>query len=77
MAFYRDNEGFYGCYLHDPLAMAVAIDPSLVRTESLHMMVETEGRFTTGMSLADRELRWHKKTYLPQIVFLNEDTPSL
>jgi inosine-uridine nucleoside N-ribohydrolase len=29
MAFYRDNEGFYGCYLHDPLAMAVAIDPSL------------------------------------------------
>lgn len=62
MAFYRDNEGFYGCYLHDPLAMAVAIDSSLVTTESLHMMVETEGRFTTGMSLADRRDRRDEET---------------
>jgi inosine-uridine nucleoside N-ribohydrolase len=61
MAFYRDNEGFFGCYLHDPLAMAVAIDPSLVTTESLHMMVETEGRFTRGMSLADRRDRRDEK----------------
>ena len=53
MAFYRDNEGFHGCYLHDPLAMGVAIDPSLVSTEALHVAVETEGRFTSGMSLAD------------------------
>lgn len=53
MAFYRDNEGFYGCYLHDPLALAVAIDPSLVETESLYMVVETEGHFTKGLSLAD------------------------
>ncbi|MGB3515893.1 MAG: nucleoside hydrolase, partial [Elainellaceae cyanobacterium] len=30
MAFYRDNEGFHGCYLHDPLAVGVAIAPSLV-----------------------------------------------
>ncbi len=67
MAFYRDNEGFYGCYLHDPLAMAVAIDPSLVRTESLHMMVETEGRFTTGMSLADRRDRRDEETNPPNV----------
>ena len=53
MGFYRDNEGFHGCYLHDPLALAVAIDPSLVKTQSLYMMVETEGRFTKGLSLAD------------------------
>ncbi|MEO1376941.1 MAG: nucleoside hydrolase [Cyanobacteria bacterium J06635_10] len=53
MAFYREREGFYGCYLHDPLALAVAIDPSLVTTESLYMVVETEGRFTKGLSLAD------------------------
>jgi purine nucleosidase/pyrimidine-specific ribonucleoside hydrolase len=67
MAFYRDNEGFYGCYLHDPLAMAVAIDPSLVKTESLYMMVETQGRFTTGMSLADRRARRDENTYPPNV----------
>jgi inosine-uridine nucleoside N-ribohydrolase len=67
MTFYRDNEGFYGCYLHDPLAMAVAIDSSLVTTESLYMMVETEGRFTTGMSLADRRDRRDEKTNPPNV----------
>jgi purine nucleosidase/pyrimidine-specific ribonucleoside hydrolase len=67
MAFYRDHEGFYGCYLHDPLAMAVAIDSSLVTTESLHMMVETEGRFTTGMSLADRRDRRDEETNPPNV----------
>jgi purine nucleosidase/pyrimidine-specific ribonucleoside hydrolase len=67
MAFYRDHEGFYGCYLHDPLAMAVAIDSSLVTTESLYMMVETEGRFTTGMSLADRRDRRDEKTNPPNV----------
>ncbi|MBD2609000.1 nucleoside hydrolase [Scytonema hofmannii FACHB-248] len=67
MAFYRDNEGFYGCYLHDPLAMAVAIDPSLVKTESLYMMVETQGRFTTGLSLADRRDRRDELTNPPNV----------
>lgn len=67
MAFYRDNEGFYGCYLHDPLAMAVAIDPSLVTTELLYMMVETQGRFTTGLSLADRRDRRDEKTNPPNV----------
>lgn len=67
MTFHRDNENFDGCYLHDPLAMAVAIDPSLVTTESLHIMVETEGRFTTGMSLGDRRDRTNEKTNAPNV----------
>ncbi|MBP5971453.1 nucleoside hydrolase [Brasilonema sp. CT11] len=67
MAFHRDNENFHGCYLHDPLAVAVAIDPSLVTTKSLYMMVETEGRFTTGMSLADRRDRTNEKTNPPNV----------
>jgi inosine-uridine nucleoside N-ribohydrolase len=67
MAFYRDNEGFYGCYLHDPLAMAVAINPSLVKTELLYMMVETQGRFTTGLSLADRRSRRNEETNPPNV----------
>lgn len=67
MAFYRDNEGFHGCYLHDPLAVGVAIDPSLVSTESVYMVVETEGKFTSGMSLADLRDRRDEATYPPNV----------
>jgi inosine-uridine nucleoside N-ribohydrolase len=75
MAFYRDREGFHGCYLHDPLAVGVAIDPSLVLTESLSVVVETEGRFTSGMSLADRRDRRDQSAFPPNIdVCLNVDT---
>ena len=67
MAFYRDNEGFHGCYLHDPLAVGVAIDPGLVSTESVYMVVETEGKFTSGMSLADLRDRRDEATYPPNV----------
>ncbi|MBI2527560.1 MAG: nucleoside hydrolase [Candidatus Rokubacteria bacterium] len=43
-----------GIVLHDPLAVAVALDPSLVGFEALHVEVECEGRVTRGLSLADR-----------------------
>lgn len=39
-------------YLHDPLAAAVVIQPELVELASLHVEVETQGRVTTGMTLA-------------------------
>lgn len=34
-----------GCGLHDPLAVAVAVDPTLVTTLPINMMVETSERF--------------------------------
>jgi inosine-uridine nucleoside N-ribohydrolase len=40
--------------LHDPLAVGVALDPSLVGFEALHVDVEDEGRVTRGASVADR-----------------------
>jgi inosine-uridine nucleoside N-ribohydrolase len=43
-----------GITLHDPLAMAVALDPSLVGFEPLHVAVECEGRITRGASVGDR-----------------------
>jgi purine nucleosidase/pyrimidine-specific ribonucleoside hydrolase len=52
-AFGADREGG-GIVLHDPLAMAVALDPSLVTFEALHVEVECEGRLTRGLTLADR-----------------------
>ena len=53
MNFHKENEGFDGCYLHDPLAVGVAIWPELVKTQSLHVQVETYGRLTAGMTIAD------------------------
>lgn len=35
--------GIPGCNLHDPLAVAAALDPSLIDTFSCDIMVETEG----------------------------------
>jgi len=54
MQFYYSDQGHDGCYLHDPLAVGVAIDPSFVTTETMRMYVETEGKVTTGMTLPFR-----------------------
>jgi purine nucleosidase/pyrimidine-specific ribonucleoside hydrolase len=43
-----------GMALHDPLAMAVALDPSLVTFERLSIRVECESRLTRGLTMADR-----------------------
>jgi inosine-uridine nucleoside N-ribohydrolase len=48
------RRGLRGCPLHDPLTVGVAIDPSFVTAERVHADVETEGRLTTGMLVADR-----------------------
>jgi len=60
-AFDPDRPGG-GMPLHDPLAVGVALDPSLVGFEALHVEVECEGRATRGLSLADRrEIPVHRK----------------
>jgi purine nucleosidase len=47
-----------GCFLHDPLAVATAIDPSLVTTATCHVEVELEGRHTRGETVADFLEMW-------------------
>lgn len=49
--------GLGGCALHDPLAVGVAIDPSFVTLEPFAADVETQGRLTAGMLVADRRKR--------------------
>jgi inosine-uridine nucleoside N-ribohydrolase len=51
---FGDHRGHDGFALHDPLAVGVALDPSLVDFELLHVDVEDEGRITRGASVADR-----------------------
>jgi inosine-uridine nucleoside N-ribohydrolase len=43
-----------GLAMHDPLAVAVALEPSLVTCVSLPLRVETQGQQTLGMTVADR-----------------------
>lgn len=43
-----------GCSLHDPLAVAVAEDPSLVTIEPMHLDIELAGELTRGQVVADR-----------------------
>jgi purine nucleosidase len=42
----------YGAsHLHDPLAVATVFQPDLAQLQTLHVDVETSGRFTTGATL--------------------------
>ncbi len=50
---FGDRRGEEGFALHDPLAVGVALDPSLVHLAPLHVDVEDEGRVTRGASVAD------------------------
>ena len=52
MEYHKETRGFSGSYLHDPLAVGVAIRRSLVRSRNLRVDVETRGRLTRGMTVA-------------------------
>ena len=51
--FHDRYDGFYGAFIHDPLAVAAALDRSLVEATPLFVDVETRGELTTGMTVAD------------------------
>ena len=58
MEFHSQYDGFYGAFIHDPLALAAAIDPSLVRAEPLRVEVELAGTWTTGETVTDWRRQW-------------------
>lgn len=51
----KNNMRTFGRFaLHDPMAVAVKIKPSLFQFSSYHVQVETKGEYTLGMTVADR-----------------------
>jgi purine nucleosidase/pyrimidine-specific ribonucleoside hydrolase len=66
LRFHQQYEGFEGCYHHDPVAVGVALDPSLATGVHVRVDVETEGRITRGATVAC--LRPHRP--------LNGDPPN-
>jgi purine nucleosidase len=61
MEFHSRYDGFYGAFIHDPLAVAAAIDPSLIRTEALAVDIELGGALTTGETVTDWRRVWGRE----------------
>lgn len=57
MAFHREHEGVDGMFLHDPLAVGVVVDPSLVRGQGMAVAIERRGELTAGTAVADLRRR--------------------
>jgi purine nucleosidase len=47
--------------MHDPLAVAAALDPSLIETRRVAVDIETTGALTSGMTVADWRGVWKRK----------------
>ncbi len=52
-AYHLAMYSHHGIPAHDALAVAVAVDPGLVRTFPVHVDVESAGEFTAGMTVAE------------------------
>lgn len=50
---YRKVFGFSSPPLHDPCAVAVVIDPTIMRTKMAHVEIETTGHWTYGRTVCD------------------------
>ncbi|MEZ7172783.1 nucleoside hydrolase [Sporosarcina sp. OR05] len=57
---YMELTGKRACSMHDPLAVGVALDKSLVRTEKLYVDVETNSDLCDGQTVCDFK-NWTKK----------------
>ena len=51
--FHAKYDGFYGAFIHDPLAVAAAVDRSLVESRAVAVDVETGAGLAHGMTVAD------------------------
>ncbi|PAV28405.1 nucleoside hydrolase [Virgibacillus profundi] len=60
-SYNRSHGAFNYCYLHDPLAIAVTIDPELVDTKPMYIQVDLEGHYSYGRTVADLRIRSNKK----------------
>ncbi len=62
--FHERFDGFTGAFIHDPLALAAALDDSLVQTRPVTVDVELGGQLTTGQTVADWRGHWGRPANL-------------
>jgi purine nucleosidase len=65
-------DGFRGAFIHDPLALAAALDPTLVTTRPLTVEVHLGGA-ADGQTIADRRGHWGRPPNLD--VAVSADVP--
>jgi len=53
MRYHKETVGVHGAYLHDPLAMAIAIRPTLAHYQRVRVEVECKSELTRGMTVGD------------------------
>jgi len=49
-----EKSGYSGAAMYDPLAVGLAVDPTLGNLKEMHVDVETKGEFTRGETVANR-----------------------
>lgn len=59
--FHARADGFYGAFAHDPMAVAAALDPSLVRAQAASVDVDASHGPADGLTIAD----WRRLTGRP------------
>ena len=74
MEFHSRYDGFYGAFVHDPFAVAAALDPALVRTEALPVDVELAGTLTSGETVTDWRRAWGRPPTLDIAVSADPET---
>ena len=74
MEFHARYDGFYGAFIHDPLAVAAALDPTLIRTQAVTVDVELGGTLTTGETVTDWRGVWGRPPNLE--VAIEVDAPE-
>ncbi|MED4583621.1 nucleoside hydrolase [Brevibacillus choshinensis] len=58
---YFERNGVRACAMHDPLAVGVALDRSLVTTQKLYVDVETKSELCDGQTVCDFQNRLSKE----------------
>ncbi len=57
--YYLDN-GIYGCAMHDPLAVTMAIEPKFVTCKPYFVGIEHQSIYCDGQTVCDYDNRWKK-----------------
>ncbi|MBP1904788.1 pyrimidine-specific ribonucleoside hydrolase [Paenibacillus turicensis] len=66
-SIYGKKMGYVGNALHDPCAVAWLLQPELFTSKDLYVTVETEGKLTRGMTVADQR---KKPDFAPNVQVL-------
>lgn len=57
---FHKTTGFDGCHLHDPVALLAITNPEMIKIKPLHVDIELQGKFTTGMTVANIDKRFNE-----------------